>query len=238
VAFIGVATGMSLSSVQSHPSVRRVVAMELFPGVLRLARAFRPENGGVLEDPRVELRLADGRNHLFGSAQRFDAIVGDLFVPWHAGTGYLYTVEHFENVRERLREGGIFVQWLQKDQISLVELKSLARSFTTAFDDAELWLNETQRGRLMLGFVGYHGREPRDEARAPIGKMSRLCGAALLREWAADAPLNTDDFPFIEFSAAASHLGAIGAKQRELAAALDQLRAEERRRWRDGDGPG
>ena len=76
---------MSVSSILSHPSVERVVAMELLPGVVRLAETFREENGGVLEDPRVEVRLADGRNHLFGTRQRFDAIVGDLFVPWHAG---------------------------------------------------------------------------------------------------------------------------------------------------------
>ena len=100
VAFIGVATGISVSAIQSHPEVERAVAMELLPGVLRLADAFREENGGVLRDPRVELRLADGRNHLSGTDRRFDAIVGDLFVPWHAGTGALYTVEHFANVRE------------------------------------------------------------------------------------------------------------------------------------------
>ena len=121
VAFIGVATGMSLSSILSHPSIERVVAIELLPGVTRLAEVFREENEGVLEDARVELRLADGRNHLFGTDQRFDAIIGDLFVPWHAGTGYLYTVEHFRNVRERLREGGVFVQWLQADQASPAE---------------------------------------------------------------------------------------------------------------------
>jgi spermidine synthase len=234
VAFIGVATGLSVSSIQSYPSVERVVAMELLPGVLRLAEAFREENGGVLEDPRVELRLADGRNHLFGSAQRFDAVVGDLFVPWHAGTGYLYTVEHFENVHERLREGGVFVQWLQRDQISLLELKSVARSFTEAFEDAELWVNSTQRARPMLGFVGYRERPGAVDPHAQIDRMRRICGADLLREWAAEAPLNTDDFPFIEFSAAASHLGSTRAKTREVAAAVDWLRAEERKRWLDG----
>jgi spermidine synthase len=235
VAFIGVATGLSVSSILSVPSVERVVAMELLPGVLRLAQAFREENRGVLEDPRVELRLADGRNHLFGSAQRFDAIVGDLFVPWHAGTGYLYSVEHFASVHDRLREGGVFVQWLQQDQISLLELKSVARSFTTAFAEAELWLNATQRARPMLGFVGYRGRARPADPHAQVGKMSRVCREDLLREWSAEAPLNTDDFPFIEFSAAASHLGPMAEKARQVAAAIDWLRAEERKRWLDGE---
>ena len=234
VAFIGVATGMSVSSILSHPSVERVVAMELLPGVLRLAQSFRAENGGVLEDPRVEARLADGRNHLFGSALRFDAIVGDLFVPWHAGTGYLYTVEHFDNVRERLREGGVFVQWLQLDQASLEEVRSMAASFTAAFDDAELWRNEMQPGRALIAFVGFRERAAERRTLERVGEMSRICGAQLLREWAAGAPLNTDDFPIIEFSAAGSHLGATAARTRELNEAVAWLGAEQERRRGDG----
>jgi len=230
VAFIGVATGMSVGSILSYPSVEHVEAMELLPGVVRLAQAFRDENGGVLDDPRVVVRLADGRNHLFGSALRFDAIVGDLFVPWHAGTGYLYTVEHFENVRERLAEGGVFVQWLQLNQASLSEVKTMAASFGKAFDDAELWRNETQVSHSLIAFVGFRGRTAASEQRTQVGAMRRICGAELLREWTQGAPLNTDDFPIIEFSAAASHLGATAAKTQELIAAVAQLGAEDERR--------
>jgi spermidine synthase len=236
VAFIGVATGMSVSSILSHPSVERVVAMELLPGVLRLAQTFREENGAVLEDPRVEVRLADGRNHLFGTAMRFDAIVGDLFVPWHAGTGYLYTVEHFRNVRERLGEGGVFAQWLQQDQIALEELRSLAASFTAAFDDAELWMNATQRGRPLVALVGFNGRTAAGAGKTRVDKMSRICGADVLREWSQGALLNTDDRPFIEFSAAASHLGPISKKTQAVSEAVDKLRAEQHERWLGADG--
>jgi spermidine synthase len=236
VAFIGVATGMSVSSIFSHPSVERVVAMELLPGVLRLAQSFREENGGVLDDPRVEVRLADGRNHLFGTPVRFDAIIGDLFVPWHAGTGYLYTVEHFRNVHERLAEGGVFAQWLQLDQIALDELRSLAASFTTAFDDAELWTNATQRGRPLVALVGFHGRTAVGAKTTRVGKMSRVCGAEVLREWSAGATLNTDDRPFIEFSAAASHLGSVRRKTREVSEAVDRLRDAQQERWLGAGG--
>ena len=229
VAFIGVATGMSVSSIQSHPSVRRVVAMELFPGVLRLARAFQQENAGVLEDPRVELRLADGRNHLFGTDQRFDAIVGDLFVPWHAGTGYLYTAEHFANVWERLREGGVFVQWLQTDQVSLEELRIVAATFTDEFQAAELWLNRTQPARPLLGLVAFRGRPASAPRQQRVGEMVRVCGAEVLRAWSASAPRNTDDFPRIEFSAASSHLVRTAAESRAVRAAVRQLRMHEQR---------
>ena len=230
VAFIGVATGMSVASIRSHPDVSRVVALELLPGVVRLAEWFREANGGVLDDPRVEIRLADGRNHLFGTDERFDVIVGDLFVPWHAGTGYLYTVEHFANVRERLREGGVFAQWLQLDQASLFEIQSLAGSFTAAFPHAELWLNTLDEGRPLLAFVGY--RDEPGAAREPtLAGLSRVCGGELLREWASAAPRNTDDRPVIEFSAAASHHGSAARRVEEGMAAVAWLRAEQERRF-------
>lgn len=232
VAFIGVATGMSVSSIQSHPSVEHVVAIELLPGVTRLAERFRDENGAVLEDPRVEIRLADGRNHLFGTDRRFDAIVGDLFVPWHAGTGYLYTVEHFRNVRERLREGGVFAQWLQADQASFDEARSMAASFLAAFDDAELWLNTLDRTRPLLAFVGFAGRTPAAARPLSLEGTERICGADALRAWSQGAPLNTDDFPFIEFSAAANHHSRASRRRDAILQAVAQLRAAEASRAR------
>ncbi len=233
VAFIGVATGMSVRSIQSHPSIERVVAIELLPGVTRLAELFREENGNVLHDPRVEVQLADGRNHLFGTDRRFDAIIGDLFVPWHAGTGYLYTVEHFRNVQEHLREGGVFAQWLQVNQAALPEVRSMAASFTAAFDDAELWLNTLDGGRPLLAFVGFHGRTPAGKSLHRKGRIARVCGGEVLREWARAAPLNTDDFPIIEFSAAATHHDPLSRKVREVMDAVGQLRAAQLRTWTD-----
>ena len=59
--------------------------------------------------------------------------------------------------------------------------------------------------------------------------MRRICGAEALRVFSAGAPLNTDDFPFIEFSAATSHHRRAEVRASEAAAAIDWLRAEERR---------
>jgi spermidine synthase len=230
VAFIGVATGISTSSILSYPSVERVLAIELLPGVTKLAAHFREENGGVLADPRVELRLADGRNHLFGTDRRFDVIVGDLFVPWHAGTGYLYTVEHFRQVRERLAAGGVFVQWLQADQATVAEARSLAASFVAAFDDAELWLDTLGGSRAMIAFVGYRGRARQDARPEPGPKLERICGPQVLRAWAEGATLNTDDVPFIEFAAAASSVSSLPRTARPLLGAVAELREAEQRR--------
>jgi hypothetical protein len=121
------------------------------------------------------------------------------------------------------------VQWLQADQLSAAELRTLAATFGDVFDDAELWLNQTQPSRPLLGLVGYRGRpagRPRPEK---VGEMIRVCGAAVLRAWSASAPRNTDDFPRIEFSAASSHLTRTAAETRAVLSAIRQLGIDETR---------
>ena len=44
----------------------------------------------------------DGRNYLYGTDQRFDVIIGDLFLPWKAGVSNLYSLEHFQTIRNSL----------------------------------------------------------------------------------------------------------------------------------------
>jgi spermidine synthase len=227
VAFIGLATGITASSIQDFPSITRALALEILPGVVEAARAFASSNGNVLDDPRLEVLPADGRNHLFGIDQNFDVIVGDLFIPWHSGTGYLYTVEHFANVGRRLSKGGVFVQWLQANQLTVWELQVITASFVDAFDDAELWLNRTARNRHLIGLVGRSRDLPVAAAQQPvrIDDMERVCGVEALRGWSRESVRNTDDFPIIEFSAGLTHGDALPGHQQRMSSALDELRA-------------
>ena len=62
------------------------------------------------------------------------------------------------------------------------------------------------------------------------GVEKRVCGTEVLREWAKGAPLNTDDVPIIEFSAAASHQSGLPPSVHRVLEAVAQLRAAEQRR--------
>jgi spermidine synthase len=186
VAFIGIATGLSVSAILEFPRVRRAVAIEIVPGVVAVSDSFASANRGVLRDPRVEVVVADGRNHLFGTAESFDVITGDLFFPSEAGTGYLYTAEHFTSVRRRLKPGGIFVQWLQTNQVTVEELRTIVATFTDSFEHSELWLNEIQKIRPLLALVGRaspHSSRPRIDDMHPLIEFS---AAANLLSWSSD----------------------------------------------------
>jgi spermidine synthase len=212
VAFIGIATGVSVSAALDFP-VHRVLALELVPGVIEASDFFSSANRGVLSDPRVESILADGRNHLFATRERFDVIVGDLFVLWHAGVGQMYTAEHFRSVADRLSANGVFAQWLPGHNLSPAEIRIIAATFASEFPEVSLWAHRPARGRVVLALVGSSSphleRFRRGEQWDRYPNLTLVCGTNALRSWSAGARLNTDDLPLLEYIAARKHFGVV-----------------------------
>jgi spermidine synthase len=229
VAFLGSATGSSASAALAHASVERLTLVELVPGVAAAAREwFRAENRGVYDHPKSEVVLDDARNFLRATGARFDVIVGDLFVPWQAGTGALYAEEHFAAARARLAPGGIFCQWLPLYQLSEAELVVIAATFLDVFPDAALWRGDLYASHPIVALVGGAGAAP---AEALAAAAERLRGAGVQDRWVTSAdgvlalyvaplaplaadwravPRNRDDRPVVEFLAARAHAGGAG----------------------------
>ena len=227
VAFIGLGTGITAGAALSHPGVAHVVVMELVPQVVEAARRFfRPWNEGVLDDPRVTVVTEDGRVHLAGTDQKFDVIVGDLFVPWHAGVGALYTREHFRRVRAHLRDGGIFAQWLPLWQLSRREFDIIASTYLSVFPHATLWRGVFSADRPSLALIAradgaafdlgdlprrlqaLAARDPFNDGFLgdPTGFMVLYAGELDVARAAVAAPLNTIDRPRIEWLAPRTQL--------------------------------
>jgi spermidine synthase len=175
VAFIGMGTGITAGAALAHPRVERVVIMELVPEVIEAARDyFRAWNDGVVDDPRVEVIAEDGRNHLAGTDERFDVIVGDLFVPWREGVGALYTRDHFETVKAHLRPGGLFAQWLPLWQLSRREFDIVAATFLSVFDHAMLWRGVFSPVGSSLALVAFENGEPPVDLGAVAKRLGKL----------------------------------------------------------------
>jgi spermidine synthase len=220
VAFIGMATGISASAAAAL-NVREMTVIEVVPEVVTMARThFSSWNARLLDRPNVRLVVNDGRRYLAMSPARFDVIVSDLFVPWHASTGSLYSLEMYETAARRLAPGGLFCQWLPLYQLTREEFEVIARTFLAAFAHVTLWRNDFYPDRPVLGLVGT--KEP---IRVDLDEVGRRLGD--LPEWGRDsvlsgpraiamlylgdvslvadlfvrAPLNRDDRPVIEFLA-------------------------------------
>lgn len=252
VAFIGLATGITASAAPALGAEETTV-VEVVPQVAAAARAFfAPWNGGLLERPDVRLVLDDGRRYLAEGRDRFDVIVSDLFIPWHAGAGNLYTREMYTTVARRLAAGGLFCQWLPLYQLTREEFDMIARTFLAVFPHVSLWRADFYPDRPVLGLVGQPAPRAVDFeyiskrldqlpawGRDPLLATPR--GLAMLYAGdltaAADlfdaAPLNTDDRPRIEFTAPRlTRINAAGDKDwftgEALAAFYDTLATRDR----------
>lgn len=240
VAFVGMATGISASAAVAL-KVPDTTVIELAPDVAALARAhFSSWNARLLDQPGVHLVVDDARRYLTATRSRFDVIVSDLFIPWHASAGSLYSREMYEIVARRLAVGGLFCQWLPLYQLTREEFTVIARTFLEVFPHVTLWRNDFYPDRPVLGLVGTMAplpvdldrvggslrglpewsrdsflTEPRAVAMLYLGDLSMAPGLF------ARAPVNRDDRPIIEFLAPRlTRVGASGDKDWFVGGAL------------------
>jgi spermidine synthase len=231
VFFLGLGTGITAGAAMPFDP-DRVVVCEILPDVVELAeRHFADWQYGLFEDPRVEVHAEDGRNCLRRSDETYDLIVSDLFTPWKAGTGNLYTLEHYRTAAQRLEPGGRYVQWLPLYQVSEQELAIVAATMDEAFEQVTLWRGDLFPNRSIVALVGEDAPRPLDPSVA-VDTVRELVGdpglgdpelsdeqieAMLLRLYAGNvtasglfdgAELNTDDHPRIEYLAPRTHRAA------------------------------
>jgi len=217
IAFGG---GIALGSAALYEA-ELIECVEIVPGVVEAANLFSEYNQGILgrmargEAP-VRLIVDDGRNYLLRSGRRYDVITGDATHPGSSDSWVLYTREFYELCLERLKEGGIMVQWLPLHGLSEFDYRILLRTFLSVFPHTSLWLfNEYT---LMMGttdplrvdFVRLKARmeEPvvREDLSSvnledPVALVSSLVmGEREVRAFVGEGPINSDDHPYISFS--------------------------------------
>ncbi|MEM7284498.1 MAG: fused MFS/spermidine synthase, partial [Pseudomonadota bacterium] len=126
--YLGMGTGITAGAALRLPSEQVTVA-ELVPEVVTAAAAFFDEPAlGLFSNPRTRILARDGRNELRGVNESFDAILADLFIPWRAGVGNLYSRDHYLTARSRLRPGGMYVQWIPLYQVTDSEMWTITRT--------------------------------------------------------------------------------------------------------------
>ena len=228
--FLGLGTGLSVGGALDVP-LKRVVVCELSPGIVEGARRhFAPHLNGLFQDPRVTVLAEDGRTWLFATREGFDVIVADLFQPWKAGVGSLYSREHFETVRSRLNPGGVFAQWLPLAQVTRRELGTIARTLLDVFPGVTLWRRGYSFDTPAVALVARIEDRPLDGVafarhlheiaargrRRDLAWLDEIPLAAYAGNLTAaralfdEYPVNTDDRPVIEYLAPVDHSVAAG----------------------------
>ncbi len=219
--FLGLGTGVTASAAAEDPTLE-IDAVELLPEVIAASSHFTEVFAGSAPSPRLTLIAADARRYVRASSRRYDVIVADNFHPARSGSGSLYTVEHFGAVRDRLAQGGVFVQWLPLHQLDLDTLRSIVQSFLAVHPNGSALLASNSLETPVVGLVAraderrfdihaLHDRvasAPLVQRLTAVGIEDELAllggfvaGPSALRRFAADAPRNTDDHPVVAYRA-------------------------------------
>jgi spermidine synthase len=217
VLVIGLGSGVTSGSVLTHP-VSRVETLEIEPAVVRASRFFDEVSGAPLDDPRHHLVVEDGRTWLEYSGRSYDVIISEPSNPWIAGIGNLFTRDFYLQARSRLREGGVFCQWLQQYEMAPETNWAVVRAFLDVFGEAEVYIAQNGADALLVARVGADpvgyetlaARISRPEVAEdlkrvgienPYDLVPMYMGslAPFLPE--GDGPVNTDDNAFVEFRA-------------------------------------
>jgi len=150
---VGFASGVTVGS-HLQSSIQSVDCVELEPATVRASRFFEHVNNRPHDDPRFRLIIDDARTFLQVTPTRYDLIISEPSHPWVPGVANLFTLEFFQLGRDRLRDEGVFVQWLQIYQLSTESLKSVLATFTKVFPRVRIFRVAGVAGGKDLLLVG------------------------------------------------------------------------------------
>ena len=219
--FLGLGTAITFAAAGAHSGVE-AEGVELSPEVVALLPWFRPDNEAAFSNPRLRVITADARRYVRATERTYDVIVADLFHPALDGAAALYTLEHFQAIRDRLAPGGIFCQWLPLYQMDRETLAIIARTFGRCFDRGVVLIGHYNVDTPMVALVGFQAGYDDSKlgaqweqgpllpalARCDLSRPLDLWGCYLgtlpaLREWAGEGPINVDDRQVVAFRAPA-----------------------------------
>lgn len=221
VFYLGMGTGITAGGALDFP-VESVAVTELNPLIIRADREwFAPFTNQLFTDRRVRIVQDDGRNNLLANPATYDVIIADIFLTHHAGIANLYSLEHYQTVRSRLRDGGLCCQWLPLFEMSEEEFYIVARTMLEVFPQVTLWRRGFSPSYPVYGLIAAGAQQALnaqafeqnvailDSSRAlseriwfqEIPYAAYVANITLLKEDITAYPLNTDDLPVIEYIA-------------------------------------
>ncbi len=214
--------------VAAHRDARRMLVIGLGAGVtLDVARRIVPEvdlaeiNRDVLDVVRLHgppglldgrrVHVGDARNLLLRTTERWDVISSEPSYPTDFAVANLFSREFYQLAADRLTEGGVYCQWLPYYMLTTDDVTMMVKTFAGVFRHATIWKVDQSMDLLLVGSTTPAFRTP-EEIRARVARMSggRSLGYVLSRDarqvaeiaGLPDVPVNTDDWPRLEYAVA------------------------------------
>lgn len=209
---LGSGYGITAGALGLYPTIEKVDAVEIVPGMVEAADLFMPYNLGYHRNPKVDIVVDDGRHYLTRSDERYDIIsvnVSDAHLPGASG---LFHREFYAVCKERLNRGGVVIQHAFGVDLSIV-LATLRESFphlaiSRAYGNgynvvASPWPLALDRDRVQTLVAARPVRDALDDLGLypPLDVVDVFRASAELgAHIPMDGEIASDDFPLLEFS--------------------------------------
>jgi spermidine synthase len=217
VLVIGCGAGVTAGAVSIEPRLEKETIVEIEPLVPSVVSTyFGDYNFNVVKNPKVEVRIDDGRHYLLTTKEKFDGITSDPLDPWVKGAAALYTKEFFEVAKQHLNPGGVVTQFVQLYESNEEAVKSEIATFFEVFPNGLVFANTVAGQGYDIVLVGQAeptridvdklearlnsaGYEPMARSLSEIGLYSAVDLLATfagegtdLQGWLKDATINHD----------------------------------------------
>jgi len=142
ILVVGCGAGVTAGAASIDPQVERETIVEIEPLVPEAAsKYFNQANFNVLRNPKVKLRIDDGRHYLLTAKERFDGITIDPLDPWVKGAAGFYTQEFLETLKRHLNPGATVTLYVQLFETDLEAVQSTVATFFEVFPNGTIWGN-------------------------------------------------------------------------------------------------
>jgi len=169
VAIVGLGSGDTAWASACRNLTQSVTVFEIVEPLASVLRRFdRPSAGSrlseFLQDPRVHIAWADGRNALARGAERYDIVQADPLHPESAYSANLYSVEFFRLAGRRLKPHGLMTTWAATPRVYATFCGAFPH--VLEFDSGQILVGSNEpiavdpsswTGRLSGGAKGYLG---------------------------------------------------------------------------------
>jgi spermidine synthase len=221
VLTVGFGSGETAWTISLH-NVKEINAVEISPEVIEASEKYFTEiNHNIMKNPILTVIIMDGKNYVLMTKKRYDVIMNDSIHPGLSGNGSLYTKEYFEACRDLLNPNGIMSSWIPLFQMSDLDFRVLLKTFSEVFPFTSVWFgnNCLNRHALLIGspnpdfkidFSLLKKRMADLNIRKSLKEINIeseydvldcfVMGPQTIDRYVGDAPLNTDDNPYLEFS--------------------------------------
>ncbi len=219
VMVLGLASGITAGEILYYP-VERLDVIEINNQTVSASNFFKQWNNNFLSNPKTELIIQDGRAHLELTRQKYDVIVSEPSNPWMAGVSILFTKDFFELAKKRLNNDGIFVQWIHAYQTDWSNFAMIGRTFAEIFPNSLIVRTDPKSlgaDFLLIGLNGEKGLDintakqnltyAKQSKNATIVNHKLFYGLIVSEDLLSlfgEGPVNTDNWPRLEFSAPVS----------------------------------